>query len=263
MNSATDTGSAQWNLRHKLRRDKRRPPSPEDGTVPREAYTRPLSHAVHPKQSESHARRASVPSEAIFLPSSKLQRLISSPNIGEPRTVPDRSRHNRLEPETSKDRSRQTTAESRATLCLTRPRSYDRLNDPLGLTVLYEPETSPSSDIIFVHGLGGTSQGSWAKEHKPEHFWPEQWLPLEPDICSARILTFGYNANFRAIGSATITGILDFAKDLLYAMKLAKDSQVEDLEIGQVRCSGSSRRKKLITLIVRDPSFSLLIPWAD
>lgn len=30
--------------------------------------------------------------------------------------------------------------------------------------------------------------------------WPQQWLPLDPDICSSRILTFGYNARFRSGG---------------------------------------------------------------
>jgi hypothetical protein len=59
------------------------------------------------------------------------------------------------------------------------------------------------------------------------------FLPLEPDICQARILTFGYNANFHRAGNAT-TSVLDFAKDLLFDLKYAKDEQKEDLNMGTV-----------------------------
>lgn len=113
-------------------------------------------------------------------------------------------------------------------------RSAKRREDPLGLTVVYEPETSPPLDIIFVNGLGGTSRATWAKERDPEYCWPEKWLPFEPGIQSARILSFGYNANFAATGPAPITGIADFARDLLYSMKFAKDENLEELELGQV-----------------------------
>jgi hypothetical protein len=89
-------------------------------------------------------------------------------------------------------------------------------------------------DIIFVHGLGGTSRATWSKGRDPEFFWPEKWLPTEPAISSARILSFGYNANFAATGAAPITGIVDFAKDLLYAMKFAKDGELNELELGTV-----------------------------
>jgi hypothetical protein len=64
-------------------------------------------------------------------------------------------------------------------------------------------------------------------------FWPLKFLPLEPDVCLARILTFGYNANFRAAGNVS-TSVLDFAKDLLFDLKYAKDEQQKDLDIGNV-----------------------------
>jgi pimeloyl-ACP methyl ester carboxylesterase len=113
-----------------------------------------------------------------------------------------------------------------------RSRSSNRANDPLGLTVVHQPETSPSLDIIFVHGLGGTSRATWSKDRDPDYFWPERWLPTEPAIRHARILSFGYNANFAQTGSTPITGIVDFAKDLLYAMKFAKDGELNELELG-------------------------------
>lgn len=67
----------------------------------------------------------------------------------------------------------------------------------------------------------------------PELFWPLKFLPLEPDICMTRILTFGYNANFRT-GSNVSSSLLDFAKDLLFDLKYAKNEQINDLEIGNV-----------------------------
>jgi hypothetical protein len=110
-----------------------------------------------------------------------------------------------------------------------------RHKDPTGLTIVYEPDTPPPLDIIFVHGLGGTSRGTWAHERDLEYFWPQRWLPFEPGIRAARILSFGYNAKFAATGPVPITGIADFAKDLLYSMKFAKDEHLEELELGQVR----------------------------
>lgn len=50
----------------------------------------------------------------------------------------------------------------------------------------------------------------------------------------ARILSFGYNANWASTGAAPITGIADFAKDLLYCMKFAKGEGLEELELGKV-----------------------------
>lgn len=74
---------------------------------------------------------------------------------------------------------------------------------------------------------------TWSKHKNPELFWPLVFLPLEPAICQARILTFGYNANFRKGGNIS-TSVLDFAKDLLFDLKYAKDKQKEDLDIGNV-----------------------------
>ena len=89
-------------------------------------------------------------------------------------------------------------------------------------------------DIVFIHGLGGTSRFTWSKYKNPELFWPLTFLPLEPDLCLARILTFGYNADFRRAGNAS-TSVLDFAKDLLFDLKYAKDEQKKDLNMGNVR----------------------------
>ena len=68
---------------------------------------------------------------------------------------------------------------------------------PMGLRVIYQPRAVPIVDIIFIHGLGGGSKKTWSKDPRdPTLFWPQQWLPSEPEIGKARILSFGYNAKF-------------------------------------------------------------------
>ncbi|KAI8958212.1 hypothetical protein F5Y11DRAFT_336860 [Daldinia sp. FL1419] len=104
---------------------------------------------------------------------------------------------------------------------------------PLGLTVVYTPKNARKADIIFIHGLGGTSRWTWSKNRDPELFWPSKFLPLEPDVCLARILTFGYNANFLKAGSIGVS-VLDFAKDFLFSLKYGNDSQNKDLNMGDV-----------------------------
>ena len=80
---------------------------------------------------------------------------------------------------------------------------------------------------------------TWSKYKNPELYWPLTFLPLEPDVCLARILTFGFNANFRRAGNVS-TSVLDFAKDLLFDLKYAKDEQKEDLNMGNVSKTRSS-----------------------
>ena len=102
--------------------------------------------------------------------------------------------------------------------------------------MLYEPESSPSADIVFVHGLGGTSRHTWSKNRDLRLFWPQQWLPYEADLASARILTFGYNAHFSSVsyGKQNILNISDFAKDLLFSLKFATGEGERKLDIGSI-----------------------------
>ena len=74
---------------------------------------------------------------------------------------------------------------------------------------------------------------TWSKYKNPELFWPLTFLPLEPDVCLARMLSFGYNANFRKAGNVS-TAVLDFAKDLLYDLKYGTDQQQQNLNMGNV-----------------------------
>ncbi|KAI0205358.1 hypothetical protein F4808DRAFT_411405 [Astrocystis sublimbata] len=111
--------------------------------------------------------------------------------------------------------------------------TQDRRDDPLGLTILHTPETGKRVvDILFIHGLGGTSLRTWCKNRELEYLWPQKWLSQETDFAPARILTFGYNANFSARKQQCVLGINDFAADLLYCMKYSF-SEVGD-KMGEV-----------------------------
>ncbi|KAF7534265.1 hypothetical protein G7054_g6367 [Neopestalotiopsis clavispora] len=111
--------------------------------------------------------------------------------------------------------------------------SGDRTADPLGLTLLHAPDGPQSADIIFIHGLGGSSRLTWAKDHDLERFWPFKWLPDDPDVQNCRIFTFGYNAHFRASSQSPNLGISDFAKNLLYDMVYGRDASGQVLGIGE------------------------------
>ncbi|MCJ1435227.1 hypothetical protein MMC27_004599 [Xylographa pallens] len=115
-----------------------------------------------------------------------------------------------------------------------RQKSQDRRADPQGLTVLYSPVDSRSADIVFVHGLGGSSRQTWSKNRDLDLFWPQNWLPKEAEISSARIMTFGYNAHFSTSGPNSVYSLADFAKALLYDMRFGKDNDGRDLAMGDV-----------------------------
>ena len=105
---------------------------------------------------------------------------------------------------------------------------------PLGLNVVYAPEAGKrKADIVFIHGLGGTSRFTWSKNKNPDLFWPLEFLPLDRDIAQARILSFGYNASFQRKGKGQVS-ISDFAKELLFDLKFATNEDQASLDIGNV-----------------------------
>jgi hypothetical protein len=109
------------------------------------------------------------------------------------------------------------------------------LLDPLGLTVLYEPDKGPAADIVFVHGLGGSSQQTWSKNKDPALFWPREWLPLESGLSDVRISTFGYSAHLTSpVNAKTFLNISDFAIDLLFRLRFATTDGEKPLNIGKV-----------------------------
>jgi hypothetical protein len=91
--------------------------------------------------------------------------------------------------------------------------------DPLGLT-MRATCSEPLVDVIFVHGLRGGSVRSWCRNRDRKLFWPGEFLP--EDLPRARIYTFGYDANFTSAKS-DLCNVLDFAKQLLFAMGFSPD----------------------------------------
>lgn len=96
--------------------------------------------------------------------------------------------------------------------------------DEFGLSLVSDCD-SPIADLIFVHGLGGSSKKTWSYERDIRNFWPP-WLGLEMGFSNTRIFTFGYNAHFAKEG--TTLSILDFAKDLLFQAKTFQHEHKED-----------------------------------
>ena len=99
-----------------------------------------------------------------------------------------------------------------------------QISDPLGLHLVCD-NSDPSGDLIFVHGLGGTSRKTWCWGRNVDYFWPA-WLAEEDALSSYRIFTFGYNSNFK--GAGTNLNIIDFAKELLFQMLVFSDRLGKD-----------------------------------
>ncbi|KAI9748775.1 MAG: hypothetical protein M4579_007119 [Chaenotheca gracillima] len=137
--------------------------------------------------------------------------------------------------------------------------------NPLGLHVAYAPPSLPSVDLIFVHGLGGTSQASWSWQRDVAHFWPGKWLPKEDSINTARILSFGYDAHFKSGSSGVVSSISDFAKDLLFCMKFGTTEDAEQLHLGKrpiiiiAHSMGGLIAKKACVLGQNDPHYEEII----
>lgn len=133
---------------------------------------------------------------------------------------------------------------------------------------MHRPGQERKADIIFIHGLGGTSRATWSKDRDVDNFfWPGLFLPQEPEIGQARILTFGYDGNFLPSSRKNKkVSILDFAKDLLYDLKYAKDDSgplLEELGIGEARISPCFHRSNLKLTSARNLSSSWRILWVD
>lgn len=76
---------------------------------------------------------------------------------------------------------------------------------------------------MFVHGLNGDAINSWTNPDT-KAFWPKDFLPS--DIPSARVMTFGYNAD-AAFGN-TAADIVDHAKDLLGSLIDKREEEEEN-----------------------------------
>ncbi|KAH6873959.1 hypothetical protein B0T10DRAFT_499546 [Thelonectria olida] len=129
-------------------------------------------------------------------------------------------------PQGGPSRSRSSTTSSRSPFSLSKTLSRasintvdnaDNLKGPLGLTLLHSPP-EPQIDFIFVHGLGGNSRKTWSKASPDAtHFWPQEWLPDDPDFKNVRIHSYGYDSDYLK-GKEDCLNIHHIGKSLLGAM---------------------------------------------
>jgi len=103
--------------------------------------------------------------------------------------------------------------------------------DKLELQVLVEPTSVVNStsneaiNIVFVHGLGGTSCGTWSNK-ETNFFWPAS-LPKTKGLEHLRVMTFGYDATWQNIWKRwqgkTQLDIANFATQLLNRLRVHYD----------------------------------------
>lgn len=125
----------------------------------------------------------------------------------------------------------------------------------LGLNTLYDPGDEVALvDIIFIHGLGGDSIKTWSGTHDLESYWPQSWLPTDPDFRQARTHSFGYDADWRN-RSMSILSIHDLAQSLLGEVRnhpSIRRGQTQIILVGH--SMGGCIAKKLYVLVKEDPS---------
>ncbi|RYC56363.1 hypothetical protein CHU98_g9844 [Xylaria longipes] len=84
--------------------------------------------------------------------------------------------------------------------------------NPFGLRLVHA-SSQPLIDIVFVHGLRGGSTKTWRKGDDVRSFWPQYWLPMEPDLCNASIHSFGYDSDWGST-NPSILNVHDFGQAL-------------------------------------------------
>ncbi|RYP46683.1 hypothetical protein DL768_007155 [Monosporascus sp. mg162] len=100
--------------------------------------------------------------------------------------------------------------------------SLDPKSDKYGLKTFYE-SVNAVADIVFVHGITGHREHTWATGERGARPWPESLLPAK--VPYSRILSFGYDAaviGWRTRISSNRIG--DHAKNLVAALASHRDA---------------------------------------
>lgn len=94
----------------------------------------------------------------------------------------------------------------------------EEIHHRAGLHLLHS-SPDPLIDLIFIHGLKGHPVKTWRKSGEPRSFWPQYWLPADPEFYHVNIHTFGYEVDWADSKSSTILNINDFGQALLEEMR--------------------------------------------
>ncbi|KKP01908.1 hypothetical protein THAR02_05984 [Trichoderma harzianum] len=130
--------------------------------------------------------------------------------------------------------------------------------DPLGLTTLYDPTPRNAIvDIIFIHGLGGSSRKTWSNSSRPKSFWPQDWLPVERGFEDVRVHSFGYRADWgKKWQQQSILNIHDFAESLIGGLRNHPSIRRDDTRIILVGHSmGGCVAKEAYIIARQHPSY--------
>lgn len=141
----------------------------------------------------------------------------------------------------------------------TGPESSEDIRGPLGLNLLHEP-SEPLIDFIFVHGLRGGSRKTWSKTDSIGHYWPKEWLPVDPKFKNVRIHSFGYNSDWGEKAGSILT-IHDFGQALLGDMFTSPHMNAVGHETPLVMVGhsmGGVVIKKAFLLAKQDPQYHSL-----
>ncbi|KAF3077055.1 hypothetical protein CFAM422_000399 [Trichoderma lentiforme] len=130
--------------------------------------------------------------------------------------------------------------------------------DPLGLTTVYDPAPRNAIvDIIFIHGLGGSSRKTWSNSSRPRSFWPQDWLPVEQGFEDVRVHSFGYRADWgKKWQQESILNIHDFAESLIGGVRNHPSIRRDDTRIILVGHSmGGCVAKEAYIIARQHPSY--------
>ena len=94
---------------------------------------------------------------------------------------------------------------------------------PSGILTLHQPSEAVV-DIVFVHGLSGDRERTWASTGE-NGCWPKELLPAQ--IPRARVLTFGYDAYITRPGKVSQNRIRDHARDLVNELAGVRTTEEE------------------------------------
>jgi hypothetical protein len=83
---------------------------------------------------------------------------------------------------------------------------------PLGLRCLFSA-TKPLVDLVFVHGIRDGSIKTWRYGDDQQLFWPQYWLPKEPELANASIHSLGYESHWGSM-KPSILDVHDFGRSL-------------------------------------------------